>query len=622
MDIKATKPVKRHRIRNTILWILGILILIIGLVSLYFYNNFNRLLSDALKKSFNSGIISDVYEFSFEKLGVNLLTGNIQVYNVELKPREKPLKDYPYINSSLRLSAKKILLSKVDIQTLLKTNMLKLERIDIIDPNIDVKISNMKVVLFPFRDSSDLAGKSDTSRKKFIDSYLLKEFALSNATMHLDNQATHRELNIRQFNITLKDMVIVQAPKMDIITNKSLEIKMGEIDWKLQEGPIQRLQMKDYNILMDSLKIQNNPDTSIYQFTKFTTGLKSLDIQTADSLFQMSMSSFNLSYKDQSITLKGISFKPNISDAAMQRRFVYQTPVFAGTVGTIKLVGLNFDSLIFKNKILIDELILDKLSVSIDKDQRKPIDKSKFPKYLAQQIGSLKLPLLVKHIKATNVNLVNIEKKPDGTTGKVNINRMTIDASNLTSLPTSDELSVSADAWIENKAHAKLTLKFSYAVQQFSINGRVDKFNLPDLNKFLKSYTPASIVRGTTDEMTFSANVGHTSSIGKMKFLYHDLKADIDLKDQAKWKSDILSFAGNTIVASSNPVSPDKPAKEVQFTVERDMNKGFINIMIKSVLAGFKETMMMSKENRKTYKEAKKDSKKKAKEEKKARNKN
>jgi len=36
------------------------------------------------------------------------------------------------------------------------------------------------------------------------------------------------------------------------------------------------------------------------------------------------------------------------------------------------------------------------------------------------------------------------------------------------------------------------------------------------------------------------------------------------------------------------------------------MNKGFINIIIKSLLGGLKETMLMSKENKKTYRAAKK----------------
>jgi hypothetical protein len=171
-------------------------------------------------------------------------------------------------------------------------------------------------------------------------------------------------------------------------------------------------------------------------------------------------------------------------------------------------------------------------------------------------------------------------------------------------------LSVNADAWIEDKAHAFLELQFNYLAPQFSIKGRVQKFNLPDLNRFLQSYTPASIKKGIADEVSFSANAYQTYSAGTMKFLYHDLEADLDLKDQAKWKSDVLSFVGNTIVSSSNPPSENMPAKVVTFKVDRDMNKGFINIIIKSILAGFKETVFMSKENRKDYKEAKKKAKK------------
>jgi uncharacterized protein YaaN involved in tellurite resistance len=47
------------------------------------------------------------------------------------------------------------------------------------------------------------------------------------------------------------------------------------------------------------------------------------------------------------------------------------------------------------------------------------------------------------------------------------------------------------------------------------------------------------------------------------------------------------------------------------------MNKGFVNIIIKSVLSGLKETMIMSKENKKAYKKAKKEMRKETKEAKK-----
>jgi hypothetical protein len=132
------------------------------------------------------------------------------------------------------------------------------------------------------------------------------------------------------------------------------------------------------------------------------------------------------------------------------------------------------------------------------------------------------------------------------------------------------------------------------------------KFNLPDLNPLIQAYTPGKIIAGTADEIEFSGTVFSTHSTGKMKFLYHDLKVDLELRKKAKWKSTAIAFAANTVVNSSNPGTKNLPPRVVQFRAERDMNKGFINIIIKSVLSGLKETMIMSKENRKTYREAKK----------------
>jgi hypothetical protein len=103
----------KYPVRKAIIWTLAVLLIILSAAGIYFYVNFNKLLSDALRKNFNNSLISDVYELKFEKLSVNFLMGNISVHNVELQPREKPLNIYPYINSFFHLKADKILLGKL-----------------------------------------------------------------------------------------------------------------------------------------------------------------------------------------------------------------------------------------------------------------------------------------------------------------------------------------------------------------------------------------------------------------------------------------------------------------------------------------------------------------------------
>ena len=618
MKTETGNKKKKHRVRKIILWTIGVLLVIIIAGSVFLYYNLNRILTNALNKSFNSNIASDVYELKFEKLSVNFLAGDVKVFNVKLQPREKPLENYSYINSSFQLTTQKMILKNVQLLTLINDDKLILDKIEISEPVVELKIADVLPIFLPFKDTT--AGQVKKNNKKSIESYFLKEFNMVDASFHVANSAKEREFNIQKLNISLSDIMIDQQPGKDKISYKYFSLSIGEFTGDLRKKSRQ-MSFQDLKVNIDSLHVEQTLDTVIYHFADFSTGLKALDIQTADSLFHLTMHSFDLSYKDRSIKLNDVSFKPNISEAAMQSRFQYQNTQFSGTVGTLNLLGVNFDSLIYKRKIFIDEVILDKVSASIFKDKTKPVDLSRLPEYLGQTITGIGSSLSVKKVSGTNVNLVNKERNIDGSYATANINRATLEVKNITNLSTSEPLMMKVDAYIENKAHFNVSLGFSYTEPHFTLNGRIEKFNLADLNPLIEAYTPASIKKGVLDEMTFSGNVYRTNSSGTIKFLYHDLDIEIDLEGKAKWKSSILQFGANTILPSSNPASATTPPRIVNFRAERDMHKSFVNITIKSLLAGLKETMIMSKENKKAHreekKEAKKEAKKKAKEEKK-----
>ena len=613
MKEQIIQPKGKSSFKKYLLWITGGLFVVIVLAGIILYYNFNRILSDALMKSFNSSLASDVYELKFKNLNVNLLEGNIKVRDVELSPREKPLKNYPYINSSLRLTTKKLLLTNVEITTLLQQNKLKLDRIEIDKPVVDLIIADMVPVFIPFKDSTGVPATDNQESKRSLESFFLKEFKLINASFHVANSAKHRDLSVKRVNINLSDLMMDQHPGKDLISYSHIGLLIGEITGSLQRDKIKYISLKDYSLTVDSLEIQKTPDTLIYHFADYSLGLNDLDLQTEDSIFHLTLQSFQLSYNDKSVNLKNLAFNPNISNNEMQKRFKFQNTQFAGSVSSLSVNGINFDSLLYSKKLFIDEISLDSVSASIYKDKTKPLDTSKFPEYLGQSVKTISLPLLIKQVTATNVNIVNNERKPDSTYARVNINRGTADVKNITNLPTKEVLSMKAGAYIENKVHFNLNLGFSYLKPEFSINGMFEKFDITDLNKVLEAYTPAKIKKGTVDKIEFSGIAKRTEATGTMKFLYHDLDVELQLEDKAKWKNSVLSFAANTVVASANPVSANLPPKIVEYRVERDMNKSFINITLKSALAGLKETVIMSKENRKTYKEDKKRARKESK---------
>jgi len=598
---KPSKSGKRKWSVKKTIAISFVSILLIAAVALYL--NFNRLLANALVQSFDSNIISDVYELKFENLNVNPFEGSIRVYNVILQPREKPLQDYPYINSSFRLKAERLSLVDVEIFTLLRSNKLYLERISITKPDVELLFAGKRNVMIPFSDSIAAENKSNTTKKKSFESFKLDEFNLIEASFKVTNKGKQRGMTIKNLSISLADISVSQKRREYQTYFNSVALSVGEFDGNLKKGALKHISFKDFKLGIDSLEIKMAIDTVIYRFHDFNTGLHNLDIQTADSIYHATMGSFDLSYLAKSIKLSKLSFKPNVSHAVLQKDHEYQHTEFSGTVGSLALVNLDFDALVYSKKLFIDEILLDSVMASVFKDKTKSLDKNRLPNYLGQTISNISMPLRIKHIKATHVQLDNTERKVDSTYAKVSINRATLDVKNITNLASKTNLllDVNADGYIANKAHFKASLSFHYEKPQFDFTCEVDKFSLPDLNPLIQAYTPAKILNGVSDELIFSGTAEQTKASGTMKFLYHDLEIDLELQNQAKWKNSVLTFAANTVLDSRNPSSANLPPRIVKFHIDRDMNKGFVNVIIKSVLSGLKETMIMSKENRKAY---------------------
>jgi len=606
--MNAEVPIKKKK--RTVFWMVVILLLcLLSITGIFLYRNFNRLLSESLITSFNTTLVADVYELKFDNLRVNLFERSIRVFNVSMEPREKPVRDYPYINSSFRLKTEKLTLKNVDIFTLLKLNKLILERISITKPEIVVSLAGQRNIMLPFKDSTATAKPGQENKKQSLVSFMLNEFQLIDANFHVTNAFNQREFTIREFNISLHDLQLHQLPGEYVSSFDQVTLGIGEFNGDLKKGPLQHVGFTNFKIGIDTLSLQLTLDTILYRFHDFNAGIQNLTIETADSLFHIAMKSFNLSYKDKSILLKDINIKPNVSHAVLQRKFKFQHTDFSGSIGKLELRQVNFDSLIYARKLFIDEVELSNVRTSIFKDKTKPMDSTRRPAYLGQTVAAIPLPLLIRHVQAMDVELENTERKPDSTDAKVKITRGNLEMRNITNLSSKEKLMLMADAYVNGKVRFKAELNFSYVKPQFNFKGVVKKFALPDLNPLIQAYTPAKINQGIADEISFTGIAEQTKATGTMKFLYHDLEVDLELQKQAKWKSAVVAFAANTALNSSNPVSIDSPARIVKFQIERDMTKGFVNVMIKSILNGLKETMIMNKENRKAYQQKKKESK-------------
>lgn len=605
--INEPNPPKKRQSKLGLILISVVVVILAA--AFIFYLNFNKMLGAALQNVFESSQVADVYELSFDNLRVNPIDGNISVLDVTFQRKENPRKAYPYINSGITLKTDKLILENVDILLLLKSNKLNLEKVAIIRPDLELDVNGHNPIFFPFQESPDSAS---VSGNKLPDSYFLAAFELRDATFRLINSARKRKFSIENFSISFKDVLLDKNDHEDLFFLKEMEISLEKFTGAMEEDPVQLLSFSDFKIKFDSVNAKKNLDTLIFEFRDFSSEVNSLDILTRDSIFHITMSSFDLSYQDQSILLEKLSFKPNFSNAVIQKNYRFQHTQFSGTVGKIAIDGVNFDSLIHANKLFVEEVVLDSISALIYKDNTKAKDLKHFPEYLGQSIMRITNPVRIKTLKATNINLTNEERKPDGSLARVNVNRGTLEATNITNLAPKETLNLKSDAYLEDKVAFRLDLDFSYSQTQFTFSGILKKFELAQINPIMEAYTPAKFTAGIADEIKFSGIARRTSSTGNLTFLYHDLKVSLELEDKAKWKSDLVTFGANTALNTNNPSSPNTPPREVKFQADRDMNRGFVNLIIKSILDGMKETMNLSKENRKDFNQTKREARKEA----------
>jgi hypothetical protein len=569
----------------------------------------DKLVSSTLKQIFDSSLAADVYQLQFDKLSVGLLSGSIKVHDVVLKPLREPKKKYPYINSSVELTTSLLFLENVEIMQLLFNKELRVEKIIIIRPDVAFALNGSRNIFLPFPEMIKV--QKDPLQEKgydaFLDAFHLSAFRLKDASVEMTNSFSKSEYRVERVSLALNNLDIGMDRGTYVSRVELAELLIGRFEGDLSTGFAKHVSFEEFSIRIDSATSAASTDTLLYKFLDFRSSIQNLDLLTKDSLQEITMEQFDLWYRDESIKIDEVRFKPNVSQAALQSRHKYQTAEVSGSFKTLALKQVNFDALIYHSRLMVESIQIDSVKAKIYKDKTKPVDKQRLPAYPPQSLTGLDLPISIGKVTATNSIIDNTEILEDGTTAQVHVYNATFSLKNFSNISPVGQMRLHGVGDLEGVARFDATLLFDYAGSKFDFAGFVAPFDLTGLNKLLGAYTPVQLESGLCDQVKFNGIAYDTYAMGTMEFLYHDLKFTVNIEDKAAWKSTLLSFAGNNVVRSSNPTSENEPSRVVDFQIERDMNKAFLNVIIKSVMEGIKETMVMGKENRKAHKEKKKD---------------
>jgi hypothetical protein len=583
--------------------VLIVVLLSAGGTFFYFTRNFNILVRDKIISLYSQSEVSNYYNLRFDKLRVNLLTMSVRIFDVSFTPLEDKHPDFFEKNGSLSLKVGKIIIKKADLFDFLANNEVTIKQFTL--ANTAIKIENKKEKFSPFAFIRDTKSNDSLKLKITINHIKFDKTKLR----FVGNEEKDVEYKFRDFSMNVDSVSMNKKPGDLQFSFSNLLALLTKAKIKSNSGLY--LSLDELRIGVSQLNIKNTLGRFNLDYQNFFIALDNPSLTTADSLYTISVGQVLIEEKKNKLSLHKIEVHPNLSKAAFVRRFKYQTLRPEITAGRVEFKNLQYEKLINERALAADTLTIIDVYADLYKDKNFPQNTQKFPNYLGKQVFGIKIPVNIKVVKAENIDVDFAVKQENGKMSKIDVSNISGVLYNLQNQDPDKNLILTAKGRVHNVIPFSVKLDFNTQQDIFRYSGKIYKSDLSKLSKVVRSFAPVSIKSGKINSLTFNGYASRTDTRGTMLFLYNDLNISIEKKDENK-KKDVtnllFSMAANTYIYSNNPAK-DNPPRKVSFFKERNMNKGFIHLLIQGLLSGIKESVAPSKENRQKYKEVKRSTK-------------
>ncbi len=309
--------------------------------------------------------------------------------------------------------------------------------------------------------------------------------------------------------------------------------------------------------------------------------------------YRFSLNKIKVDFKESTITLNQLEFKPLITKKKLANTYTYCDEVYDMDMEELKIHDLQFDKLIKKEGIFIDSISVKGLNLTLFKDKRKPFNEGKYKKLLHINLRHSKTPISIGQVKVSNSNIyIEEQLKEIDTLMFIELANVDLEVQNITSIDSLREhpMVVDIKADLMKKAPMNVHAEFSLKNDSFNFNGQLGS---AELNLFDTALFPAvglKILTGNLNSIKFSAYANNTASKGQMTMLYNNLEARVFKKNSLE-RNKFLSWSVNTLVKKSNP-SKNKSARVASMEFERATYKGIGNYMWKTILNGITNTLV------------------------------
>jgi hypothetical protein len=353
------------------------------------------------------------------------------------------------------------------------------------------------------------------------------------------------------------------------------------------------------DILIDSL--HQNDSSRILFAKQIAVSCRDLSLNSKDKKYKYIFSGLNYNSSDNRLRLAKIQIQPQLSESAFAGAYKYSIDRYDFTIDNLDIRNIDRFAL-FNQRLIADSMILGNSSFKIFRDISRPYDSvDRTDNYPHMTLMKLGLPVNIHKVIFAHSFVEYKEKNAKSdSSGKVQFFDVHAVLSNVTNIPglmqKNNKMQLAFQSRFLNKAsmHAELTMLLNNPDGKFTLDAKMGGMNAVFINPMLQPMALAKIDKGKIQSLTYHLEADKMHGIGKLTFLYSDVKVILLKKDKAQniYKTKVLStLAVVVLVKKSNPDKGETRVSRVDYT--RNRYRSIFNLMWKSMFTTIKETVGM-----------------------------
>jgi len=456
------------------------------------------------------------------------------------------------------------------------SSMLKLQK-KTLGKNSLPKLSVSRIKLKGIHLASLLFSKDLIINRLIIDDPLYQHF--SNGEEPPSDQP-HKP--IRLDSISLKEL---NGFQLDVIEVSNLKIQM--IDIVTDEITFEN---KPLNFEVTGMKLEEVSE-NIFKLSpvKESFDISSINVEFPNVKYNFSIEALQYFYELNQIHISNIAYKPLVNKLTLANSYTYNSEVYDLSIKDIILYNLDLDKVIQKKGLFMDSIQISGVNAEIYKDKSKPFDLSRRPKFPQQLLKQMKTPVLIPKISIKDSDLKYEENLEDRDIDMiVTMNNLKVNIFNVTSIEENRKaplkIDISTSFMGKSILNMDMILPLADDQQTFFFSGYLGPSKMYYYDKAIIPALGLKILKGDIESLSFMASADNFNSSGTMKFVYHDLEAEV-LKNKNNDKNKFLSWSVNNLIHKSNP-GQNGELREGVMNFERTEYKGFWNYIWKTVQSG------------------------------------